>query len=509
MDFTEKYKPELPTDIVGNTKQILYIENWLENYEKNRLIFLKQQKKGKKKKINIKIEDTDTGADTFIDSVDVPDSGKFDGTKKKQKPSNESSCSIIIGDHGVGKTCTVLAILNKLKYTVTTVDLSKLGSNKSVPENVNKLLMGTNIYDKINEVANIKRSIVIDEIESANSPVEKNFILSLLKKNEENWYMPIIFISSDKHTKLNTTLQENCFNVRFYQPNKDELMQLLSKIAQKEKMMFDNISVGNELLAYCQNDFRRLVTTIQDLKSLHGKKSISMANIYEYSDLSKKKDLKVEIFKASITMMLSYKSIVDCLKMYEKEKVILPLVMHQNYIVSIVNNSWQGNKKFKLINDISRSFAFGDLVENYIYSDQNWDMQEVHGFLTCAEPAFKINCEKLNTTEMYLRKSFLFPYDLNRTSIKQINKRNIVNANSCLKNLEINDFIFANRLIRQLIADNKVDECASLFQGYGATVENVESILKIDKINETKTQLQAPVKKRLTQILGSKVKTKK
>ena len=68
--------------------------------------------------------------------------------------------------------------------------------------------------------------------------------------------------------------------------------------------------------------------------------------------------------------------------------------------------------------------------------------------------------------------------------------------------MEIKDFIFANRLIRQMIADEKIEECAGLFSKYGAKVENIESILKIDKKNETKTVIPTQIKKKLTQLLA-------
>jgi hypothetical protein len=72
----------------------------------------------------------------------------------------------------------------------------------------------------------------------------------------------------------------------------------------------------------------------------------------------------------------------------------------------------------------------------------------------------------------------------------------------CLKNLEIKDFIYANRLIRNLLDNNKLDACAKIFEGYNAKVENIESILKIDKINETKTIIPTQTKKKLAVLLA-------
>ena len=178
-------------------------------------------------------------------------------------------------------------------------------------------------------------------------------------------------------------------------------------------------------------------------------------------------------------------------------------MMHQNYIKCVMQYYNKHEKSYDLLADIAISMAKGDLIENYIYSDQNWDMQEVHGFFSCVNPSFKLTHAKLCITADELRPLMEFPADLNKTSIKRINKKNIVNSNNCLKNFEINDFICIDKLIKKLIDDDKIEECVQLFDGYNAKVENIESILKIDKINETKSVLQTHVRKKFSQLLGS------
>ena len=484
--FTEKYYPKTPNDIIGNKSQINQIKEWLSKYKENRETILKDLKKHKKVKV-------------IIDDKETTDIGH----EINYKNNDYHSCIIIIGDHGVGKTCTITAILNQLGYTIQNIDLTKIGSNKNVAENIDKLVKGNNIFDHLIGNKEIKTAIIIDEIESANSPIEKNYIISLLKKNEELWFTPIIFISNGKHSKIVTVLKKNSNIVKFFQPGNDNLMKLLIKICYNEKIYFENEKIAYKIIDYIQKDYRRLVSILQDLKVNYGETQITDNIIEEYCKLCKMKDIDNDIYKSTSEMIINYKSIDECLRLYEGEKVIIPLVMHQNYIKCIISYHKNGNNDFKLANDISKSIAIGDLIENYIYSDQNWDMQEVHGFLTCVNPSFMLFQEKLNINEEYLKKSLNFPMDLNRTSIKKINKRNVINSNNCLKNLEINDFIFANKLIRQLLIDNKVEECSKLFKNYGATIENIESILKIDKINETKTIIPTQIKKKLSNLLIS------
>jgi len=209
----------------------------------------------------------------------------------------------------------------------------------------------------------------------------------------------------------------------------------------------------------------------------------------------------LDIFRVTAKMIMSYIDINECLKLYESEKVIIPLMLHQNYI-KCINNFYTGKKnKYELLKNIANSIAMGDVLEDYIYSDQNWDMQEIHGFLTCVHPSFILSNEKLNVQQEWLEKMLKFPADFNKTSIKFINKKNVTNSNVFLKNMEINDFIQTNKLIKNLLQDGKIEECAKIFKEYDASADNIESMLKINKIIETKPALASQIKKKLSVLL--------
>lgn len=509
--FLDKYTPKVITDIVGNKTQIYQIKEWIENFEANKIKFFQNPKKRKKIKAIVKdISDEiigETGDAADIDGIshaNILGSNDSSNTKKLVNSGNHS-CLLIIGDHGVGKTCTVTSILNNLEYATHFVNLPKVGTNKNknIEEHVDKMLHCNNIFDHLSKTKAGKIAMVVDELESANSPVEKNFVLTMLKKNEEKWFFPIIFISNGKHSKITTVLKKNANIVQFFQPSRDNLKKLLIKVCHAEKMHFESEKVADILLEHSQNDYRRLVSLLDNLKLNFGSKDLNLKDVQDYCIISKKKDTDVHIYKATAEMIVNYQNIDECLRLYEGEKVIIPLVMHQNYIKCIIQYHKSGSISFALANDIARSIAMGDVIENYIYSDQNWDMQEVHGFLTCVNPSFKLSRENLNIGKEYLAQYLKFPIDLNRTSIKKINHRNVVNSNVCLKNLEIKDFIYANRLVRKLIEENKLEECAKLFSGYGIKIENLESVLKIDKINETKTVIPTQVRKKLSLLLAT------
>ena len=530
--FVDKYKPVQLSDIFGNRTQIQQIKNWISKFNDGKKMIGQSKKR---RKINIAMfednEENHSEENNNDSSEIVYDPNMSEQIKKKNNKNQidtQHSCLLITGKHGTGKSCTVSCVLQNMNYKVQNINVSKkcaikMKSSKSnkankinkstsktggkINKNLEKLIddviNGINICDNLNNEYQEKKVMVIDNIESINSQIEKNFILALLKKNELCWHVPIIFISNGKHSKLLTIMKKNSNIVYFQEPSVDNLTKLLIKVYTNEDMFFEDKEVATKIINKSQRDYRRLLQITEDLKISHGDIKITNKIIDEYLDLCKMKDLDLDIYRVASNMILNYTNILDCLKQYESEKVIIPLMLHQNYIkcISKFGNHKQTKNKYDLINSIATSMAVGDVLEDYIYSDQNWDMQEVHGFLTCVYPSYKLTNEKLNAHSEFLPKMLAFPSDFNRTSIKYINKKNVTNSNICLKNMEIHDFIIANKLVKNLIKDGQINECARLFKPYNAKTENIESMLKINKINENKHTLPAAIKKKLISLL--------
>jgi hypothetical protein len=115
----------------------------------------------------------------------------------------------------------------------------------------------------------------------------------------------------------------------------------------------------------------------------------------------------------------------------------------------------------------------GDILENYIHGEQNWDLLELHGLISCCIPSYFIN----KYTNGNKTQTIDFAADLNRTSVKKMNKKNInktnntINKNSYknIRNKSIDEFIFMGEIM------NKVNENKK-------TPTYVNSIMKINKL---------------------------
>jgi replication factor C subunit 1 len=504
-NWFNKYKPTKINDIIGNTDEISNIIRWLNSYEQNQKKFWeereeknnKKNKKNKKKPIQ-KLKKNEINQEETIENEDeiFENFEKDETSEKKKSGKTKNSCMIVTGNHGTGKSCIINAIINEMGYNVEKVNMCNLASSKNIVEKVNKLVRGTNIFDSFHaDEINSKKIIIVDELETSSTQTEKKFIENLFKVNDENWYLPIIFISSLKHSKLISIIKANSINIEITRPTIENLKLFSSNIIKKEKILFvpsDRQIIGETLIKYSQFDYRRLMYILYDIHKTYIK-NISINNINEYMEYTKQKDTDIEIKKCTAELMLNYRDINECTRIYNGEKVLIPLMIQQNYPAFITKCNNPNN--IDLACDISESISMGDIIENYIYSEQNWDMQPVHCHHSCINPSYKLSNLKIKTDADKLKYELQFPNDLNRTSIKNINKRNVVNANAYLRNMDINDFMYANTLTKNLIDDKQIKECAEIYSGYGAKAETIISVLKINKIDVEKTSVPNNIKK--------------
>jgi len=135
-----------------------------------------------------------------------------------------------------------------------------------------------------------------------------------------------------------------------------------------------------------------------------------------------------------------------------------------------------------ILSNVTDSISKGDVIETNIYTDQNWFLHDIHGFYTCAKTSYHINKfkpkSKNPSTPYYEMK---FSSDLNQTSLKNINKKQITNLQKIFPNKSFNDIINLNKIIYYLVKNDKIKELYEIIKDYDTNVKTVETIIKIDK----------------------------
>lgn len=439
--FCEKYKPKIVSDVIGDKRATCEIIKLLTNFT----------------------------------------NGKY-------------KCILVTGSHGSGKTCRVNTILKELNYVTKQLNISKFKQATKPEHYIRELTSCSNITTLFNGTQSQKCAIVVDELDTELLTQEKNQLILLMKLNNDIGLCPIIFIFDTKHNKLINALRKGSYEVVISEPSDEDMMELLKKICYYEKIRIKNINVAKRIIKFSQNDFRRLCMTLYDIVNDFGNVPLTLETLDNYEDIMLEKDVSLDLFRSTHMLLSTYKNVDECLRLYEVEKVNIPLMMHQNYLLALGEGS-HSNVSTKDIMKITNALSDGDVIDNYIYGEQRWDITNVHGYYTCCLPSYL-----LRNADHTLHQKPKFPVDMNKTSIKKLNKKHIINAAKIFNSVDPIDYVYMSKLFTSLITNNRINDLITFMKTYKLTLEKVENILKIDKNNQYKLTLTTKQRKLLKEI---------
>lgn len=379
---------------------------------------------------------------------------------------------LLTGQHGIGKTLSIELLAKKNNFKINYINFS----------NIKNLLDVITYIKLINKEG--KNIILIDKIETIISRIDKKIIEELRKVNEKKKHMMIVYISNDIYCKYLINFKKTCLFINLYPPTKLELINFINKVSEKENILFENNNVKNKITDYCQYDIRRLIYILQDLYNIYNKKTITKIMVKEYFNNSNKKNIEIGLFEAAQKLFYEENNINDIITLYMNEKSKLPLMIHENYYKCILKSNKSKKEKLDTIKNISNLLSDGDFYEYYIYNNQDWDMLEYVGFYTCVNPSYLLN--NYTSSSINNNITFKFPENLNKTSIKSINKKNINNIEANFTNINIYDYIHINKIIKKLLENKDLKSISCILKSYNLDINQLESLLKIDKIINTK-----------------------
>ena len=375
---------------------------------------------------------------------------------------NSSPSYIIIGSIGIGKT-----ILSKILLKEAGYDFMYFASSDEKKDD---------IYETVINTQKKKIGVIIDDTNRINLTNEKKNIINLFLLNEIQKKFPIILISNLTHSKfINKLIQKkHCPEIKFELPGETSLKTIISRICKSENLQIIP-EVVNKIIEYSQKDIRKCILILQDLYLTFGD-NIDEIKFKQYRLYTQRKDIDCGLLISNKNLMDNYKSIQSSLKMYDKEKVLLPLMLFENYPLAIENKLLNKPQKIDMIHNVINSLSNGDVIETNIYSDQNWYLQDTHGFFSCVKPAFDMISK--NNNKFY---NLNFSYDLNSVSIKNINRKNFMNIRNHLINFNNNDILCLHKMYKFLIKSKKTDKLNKILVDYKINIKNISSINNIDK----------------------------
>jgi DNA polymerase III delta prime subunit len=440
--WLNKYSPKKSSDIVSNGESIKHIDSWIKNF--------------------------------YV---------------------NNESCIIISGPHGIGKTLSIKLLFDENEYEPLILYPYDIKNHKFMEEIIKMKEPNNNIF-KFFKSEQKKYALIFDEAETITLHSEKTYLTELFKDNNKKKNYPIVFICNTQHSKLIDEIKKMCSEVKFFHPKFKEVKDFVQKIIKQENIQFESNDIYELIIEFSQYDIRRLIIILQELQHTYGNGLITLDQIKNFIDSSRQKDINVGLFEASDLVFQKTLNLQSILQLYETEKVLLPLMVHENYYGQIYVTENSMEEIISKTKKISDSISIGDNIETSIYTDQNWFFQNIHGFFTCVNTSRYINKKKVD------RPKVEFSSDLNKTSLKNINKKNINNLLCFIPNKTINEILIINSIINSLLRVKRFKTIIKILKFYKnqLTIKDIELCTKIDKTTQ-KYVLENEDKKMLQKIL--------
>ena len=331
--WSEKYRPKSLEHLIGNHEQITQIREWF--------------------------------------------------TQFKAKNTTIKKALLFSGCPGTSKTTVAHVILREFGYDVKEYNASDVRSKKLVEENLDKLITMEQIDKHFREDFQ-PFGIIMDEVDGMSSG-DKGGMSQLIKtinpnrgkrcvkkvekqKVGDRWIPPIICICNNNYDKKINELKKDCLEIKFSRPTISDLCLVIDQVIKHEHMSLteDAKSFVAEL---AQADYRRLMFLLQNFSNIK-KSPIEKKDLYDYYDIISKKTLDLNSFDITNKIFQTQSRVEDILKLYDTDKSLLPMMIHENYITVV--NAQNTTLKNKLINcqQCINSVINGDMIEKMMYNTQ-------------------------------------------------------------------------------------------------------------------------------------------
>ena len=344
---------------------------------------------------------------------------------------------IIYGDRGVGKTTLAHLILERNNHYIINLDYESFSDRSKIKTSINQYL-NSNTLDKLMFKRKRKKGILIDDIDCIPDKfVTKDIITIIKKKNKEKQLtLPVIFTC--KNSKKLKDLKKQCVEVKLYPPTNINLFKYGKKIISGENLCIDD-SALNYFIKHSQGDFRKLANILYYVHLTIKSEELTVENTLSIMDNILDKNKLLNVYEICNITLNNYSNITKMLNLCETEKTLSGLMMHENYISTIIDNrKGSSKKKLRALCKISSQLSIADILRtDLIIRKIGWELDKYCIFLENVYPSYIIN----NKLDKYV---------YNRVNNINFTKM-LSNKTQTYNNYK---YIYSNKLLRELEYDN-------------------------------------------------------
>ncbi|KAL7605712.1 hypothetical protein Lser_V15G15520 [Lactuca serriola] len=498
LPWTEKYKPKVPNDIIGNQSLVKQLHDWLIHWNDN---FLNGASKAK---------------------------------GKKQSDSGAKKAILLSGTPGIGKTTSAKLVSQMLGFQTIEVNASdsrgkadakiEKGIGSSTANSVKELVSNQSLSVDFDRSKHPKAVLIMDEVDGM-SAGDRGGVADLIASIKIS-KIPIICICNDRYSQKLKSLVNYCLLLSFRKPTKQQMAKRLLQVANAEKIQVNEVAL-EELAERVNGDMRMALNQLQYM-------SLSMS-VIKFDDvrqrlLTSSKDEDISPFTA-VDKLFGYNG--GKLRMDERfdlsmsDMDLVPLLIQENYInyrPSTAGKDENGLKRLNLIARAADSIASGDIINVQIRRYQKWQLSQSSSLVSAIIPAALLRGQR-ETLEQGERNFNRFGGWLGKNSTMGKNYRLLEDAHvHLLASLQFNlgrstlclDYLslllkHMTDPLKTLPKDEGVEKVVEFMDAYSISQEDFESLMLMSKFQGRPNLLegvQPAVKAALTKAYNKGSKTR-
>lgn len=436
-------------------------------------------------------DNTKEWTDTFIKSKTILGNKKVlsDINSWVKNLETDNKPLFLIGSSGIGKTEIAKKVLDNNGYHIHYFNALDFANKIHIQNSLKKIIYSRDISIM---TTNYKRaSIIIDEIEGINSYSKKHLlsVVNTVKDNKQK-KIPIICIGTGTYFKNLNELIKQCICIQIGKPNKTLLGKKAKEIIERNNLKLNKNSI-KYIINISQNDFRRLGNILRFLSYIDMKSSDLDDNIESLCQIILQKNQKeTELFDFTRILLSQKTSFEDTLYFFCQEKVLLPLMIHQNYLQFLNHRKTVDTRNWiPIIKNVSEIISYSDLIGNYIYNNHYWDLSDCYSYLSCYYPSLLLNKYKLKSKKNL--PEIKFTSILSRNSIQRVRKnqydnvlRNIKNVDNCFdEKLMVH---MSRNILYYLLSNSKNynKHGINILKYYHINIKSIPSLIKLANLDK-------------------------
>jgi len=370
--WVERHKPEALDELLGNANGVKKLSTWLRDWDDVVL-------RGRKKAVLFK-----------------PGGGMPDNINAR--------AALVSGPPGIGKTTAARLVAKALGWTEVLEYNASDARGQKIINTMSDCLAGNRTISfgpkglggpVDGTIPSTKRCLIImDEVDGLGAGDRGgNAALIRMIKQTKN---PIICICNDHSSPKVRSLAFSCYDIRFSRPTKSTIAQRVAEIAASEGLGVE-ANAMEALAESCGNDIRHVLNQLQVMAALPQYKN----DILGYTDMqgrlseiNKDSSIMMNTFEACRNLLTS--SLVLNMKTRDRfdhfflDPNIMHLFIQENYLNS-VSRKPVDDELLERCAASAASMAMGDLVNERIRSNQEWNLLPDMGTLSAVYPSFLTN----------------------------------------------------------------------------------------------------------------------